>query len=227
MAADAPDAAPPRRLAAVAVTLGALGLGAFVLARAIDVFWVSLALQVAWFVLVSGGALLYARGRPGLLRPIAGALVVTGVAGGLAFFWTSARDVTVNEHVVTGVRAAASPPQAGAAVDVERAAGTFASLAHDTTGRAAVVDLAGGGRRLTLTGLRTANGPDLRVYVVPGGANGDGGVDGGTDLGALKGNIGTQQYDLPGDVPVDAGASVVIWCRAFTVAFGAAQLERS
>ena len=44
------------------------------------------------------------------------------------------------------------------------------------------------------------------------------------DLGALKGNRGNQQYELPtGFDP--SGQSVVIWCRAFSVAFAAAHLQ--
>jgi hypothetical protein len=137
---------------------------------------------------------------------------------------------------VTGVRAAevrpaGRPPAAETArparVNVERASGAFASLAHETTGRAAVVELARGGRRLTLTDLNTDNGPDLLVYLVPGSSNAEGNVEGGTSLGRLKGNVGTQQYVIPESVRVAGGASVVIWCRAFTVAFGVAELERT
>jgi hypothetical protein len=49
----------------------------------------------------------------------------------------------------------------------------------------------------------------------------DGGdVGAHVDLGPLKGNKGTQRYDLPAAAPL--GGSVVIWCRAFSVAFGSA-----
>ena len=49
-----------------------------------------------------------------------------------------------------------------------------------------------------------------------------GSVKDAVDLGGLKGNKGNQQYDVPAGA--EAGA-VVIWCRAFTVAFGTATLE--
>jgi hypothetical protein len=44
---------------------------------------------------------------------------------------------------------------------------------------------------------------------------------------APGGNKGTQQYSLPADLDVDRYSSVVIWCRAFTVGFAKAELQRS
>lgn len=216
--------------------LAALGIGFVVFGRFVDDFTLSLVLQAAWFALVAAGTLLFTRGRPGLRTPVLGTLAVCALVGAGTFYWTTIRDETVNETVVTGVKAGTDAPAAPAPeperpaapkVNVERASGAFASLAHETTGTAAVIDLADGGRRLTLTDLETDNGPDLFVYLVPGRSNAGGDVDGGTSLGRLKGNIGTQQYEVPEDVRIADGAAVVIWCRAFTVAFGVAQLERS
>jgi hypothetical protein len=73
---------------------------------------------------------------------------------------------------------------------------------------------------LTLVGFRTAAGPDLRVRIVPVTSRG---VGEGKDLGALKGNKGDQQYAVPAGSPT---GRVVIWCRAFSVAFGSADLQR-
>jgi len=50
-------------------------------------------------------------------------------------------------------------------------------------------------------------------------------VDGAVDLGALRGNRGDQEYALPADVDPAGIGRVVIWCRAFTVAFGEATLR--
>jgi hypothetical protein len=222
----------------VAVLLGVIGAGMLAFGRLVDDFTISVVLQTLWFAAVAAGALLYARRRPGLLRPVAGALAACAIVGAAGFWWTTIRDVEVNERVVTGVKASelapapAAPaaqdtPAAPAPVDVELASGSFASLAHQTSGTARVIDLADGGRRVTLTGLETDNGPDLRLYLVPGGSNPDGSVDGGVDLGRLKGNKGTQQYDVPAGTRISDGASVVIWCRAFTVAFGVAELQQS
>jgi hypothetical protein len=96
--------------------------------------------------------------------------------------------------------------------------GEFVALAHETTGTATVVRLADGSQVLTLTDFATDPGPDLRVNLVP-----DGTVDvtGAADLGPLRGNRGNQQYDIPPDAPTGA---VLIWCRAFSVGFGIAEL---
>jgi hypothetical protein len=96
--------------------------------------------------------------------------------------------------------------------------GRFRAAAHPTSGRAALIKDSDGSRVLTLTRFETDPGPDLRVYLVPGDGSS---VRGSVDLGALKGNKGNQQYAVPADAP--AGA-VVIWCRAFSVAFGSATL---
>ncbi len=46
-------------------------------------------------------------------------------------------------------------------------------------------------------------------------------------LGALKGNIGDQNYELPANVNLDKYQSVTIWCRRFGVNFGTAPLMRN
>ena len=48
-----------------------------------------------------------------------------------------------------------------------------------------------------------------------------------TQLGTLKGNIGNQQYALPATLELSDAATVVVWCRAFSVSFGAAVLRRT
>ena len=45
------------------------------------------------------------------------------------------------------------------------------------------------------------------------------------DLGALKGNIGNQNYTIPANVKLDEYKSVSIWCRRFAVNYGEASLE--
>jgi Electron transfer DM13 len=102
--------------------------------------------------------------------------------------------------------------------------GEFRGLAHDTSGTARVVTLEGGKRILRIEDLDTDNGPDLVVYLSPQPADGNGFGNGAVNLGKLKGNKGSQNYELPADVDPASFGSVVIWCKRFSVAFGAAPL---
>ncbi len=89
-----------------------------------------------------------------------------------------------------------------------------------------MVELPGGKRKLTLSDFETDPGPDLRVYVTTSDpANGD--LGDFRDLGALKGNVGNQQYDLSRGVDLKRYSTVVVWCRAFSVAFTSAPLRRA
>ena len=105
--------------------------------------------------------------------------------------------------------------------------GSFQRLAHETKGVATIYRLADGKRILRLTEFETSNGPDVRVYLVaaPDGKHDEIVKRGGfIDLGAMKGNRGNQNYDVPPDSDLSKYQSVSIWCRRFGVNFGAASL---
>jgi hypothetical protein len=193
-------------------------------------FRASIALTTAWFALCGATCLIVAVRAPAFRLPVlASFVVVASVIGGYLGL-TTLRDRVVDEQVVTGVRQsdpasvppASEPTAAARPRNVELLRGRFRSGEHSTSGTASVVQLADGRRFLTLTSFSTSPGPDLRVRLVPGDSQ-DGGATGAVDLGALKGNRGSQQYRIPADVRV-AGRSVVIWCRAFSVPFGSARL---
>jgi hypothetical protein len=93
---------------------------------------------------------------------------------------------------------------------------------YTVTGTAAVVTQVDGSRQLVLQELMSDNGPDLQLYLSP--VTG-GQVDGGVKLGPLKGNLGTQAYDLPPEVDLAQVSTVVIWCERFSRAFGSATLS--
>ena len=114
---------------------------------------------------------------------------------------------------------AAPPTTAGPVVTATGAFGSHNS--YTVTGTAAVVTQPDGSRQLVLQDLMSDNGPDLQLYLSP--VTG-GEVDGGVKLGPLKGNIGTQAYDLPADVDLGQVSTVVIWCERFSRAFGSATL---
>jgi hypothetical protein len=107
------------------------------------------------------------------------------------------------------------------------ASGSFQSLEHKTVGRASLLELPDGTRYLRFEDLATSNGPDLRVYLSEIPASDDWYAYGErfTDLGALKGNLGSQNYPVPDDVDLARYKSAVIWCRRFTVGFGVAPLR--
>jgi hypothetical protein len=46
------------------------------------------------------------------------------------------------------------------------------------------------------------------------------------DLGALKGNMGDLNYEIPATVDLASHRAVSIWCRRFGVNFGAAALAQ-
>jgi hypothetical protein len=147
-------------------------------------------------------------------------------------------DDRVDEPVPT-VAAAEPSPGAEAKTEKDRArenagpaiqllaSGSFRSYEHSTSGRARTIRLADGSRYLRLDRFETSNGPDVRVYLsaAPAGGPGDAFDDDYVELGVLKGNIGDQNYVIPPDVELGHFQSAVIWCKRFSVAFGAAPLD--
>jgi hypothetical protein len=188
-------------------------------------FGVAMALTVAWMGLAAAGCLLVAWRRRALRVPVLGAYLLSAVVLGAYLGRSTLVDDVVNERVVM-----ASPSAAERRVPGERPRnvllrrGDFEPVAHSVTGTATTIRRAGGGTVLTLTGFEVDNGPDLRVYVVAGPARDESEVDDFEDLGALKGNKGNQQYDIPRGLDLDRYATVVIWCRAFSVNFARAPL---
>lgn len=67
-----------------------------------------------------------------------------------------------------------------------------------------------------------ANGPDLYV-----GFGKDGEYLKGSEIGELKGNIGSQNYEVPEGINLEDYNEVWIWCRAFSVGFAKASLSPS
>lgn len=174
---------------------------------------------------------------------------------GLALFqpWKLVVDQTVNEAAPPGVAelAAGSDPGSGTtapgatspaaggtparsgAPPASRllARGDFISHEHRTTGSVRVVGLPDGRRVLRIENLDTSNGPDLRIWITdapvkPGRAGWFVFDDGRyVELGRLKGNKGSQNYDLPASVDLRQLDGLSIWCDRFNVSFGAAQLR--
>jgi hypothetical protein len=186
-------------------------------------FTLAMRLTAGWMAFAGLVALAIAFRSRAFRWPVLGTYAVTiAVIGGylsLSMF----RDDVVNEQVAV---AAPRAPTSSGPRNVLLSSGRFESVRHEAEGRAQVIELARGGRVLTLTSFEVDNGPDLRVYLVAGPATTEGEVDDFDDLGGLKGNVGNQQYEIPDDVDLERYSTVVIWCRAFSVLFARAPLEQ-
>jgi Electron transfer DM13 len=168
-----------------------------------------------------------------------GGLVIGVIVGVLV--WFQPQKLLIDHRVDEVLPAAGVPPataEGGSQTDqatipttrrapVTLASGAFRSLGHPTSGRAVALDLGEGRRFLRLDDSRTSNGPDLFVYlsVTPAGGRRDTFDDNFVSLGRLKGNQGNQNYEIAAGVDLRRHRSVVIWCRRFTYAFGAAPLR--
>jgi hypothetical protein len=193
------------RLLAVPVAAATVVAGLWVTGGLItDDFALAMWLTVAWMAAAGVAALAIARRSSAFRWPVLGAYLVTALAVGAYLAPSQLFDKEVNERVATGPA---------------RAAGVFEPVRHDAEGDARAV-----GDQLTLTGFEVDNGPDLRVYLVAGPAQGEEEVDDFVDLGGLKGNKGNQQYRIPAGTDLDRYSTVVIWCRAFSVLFARARL---
>ena len=121
---------------------------------------------------------------------------------------------------------------AGAAQAQEKAAkvlaqGEFHKADKAGSGTATIYQLADGKRVLRLTDFAVDNGPDLHVRLIAA----DDAKDtasvakaGHVELDKLKGNKGSQNYDVPANVDLSKYKVVSIWCNRFSVNFAAAPL---
>lgn len=158
-------------------------------------------------------------------------LIGVAVLAGAALWYLFRPDaLLVDRKVNEAFPAMAEPSSMGGSAMAEGSelvSGRFHSNAHETKGIATIYRLDDGRRVLRLTNFATSNGPDVRVYLVAAKDVHDEAAAkqaGFVDLGELKGNIGDQNYNVPADVDVNKYRAVSIWCRRFSVNFGAAPL---
>ena len=91
---------------------------------------------------------------------------------------------------------------------------------HDAQGVTYTIPLENGENVLRLEDFKSTNGPDLYVYLST-----DKHASDFVNLGELKANSGNQNYEIPNDVDLDKYNTVLIWCKAFGVLFGSAELS--
>jgi len=211
------------RFLLIPVVVGVLILGVWVTGGLItNDFTAAMLLSALWMGFAGLIAVGIAVRWPRLRLPVLAPYLVTALVIGAYLASETFIEDTVDENVAA---AGEAPAARGETRNEMLARGRFESVAHPTRGTATTIELARGGRVLTLTGFETDPGPDLRVYLVAGQARGEGDVDDFIDLGGLKGNQGDQQYKLPADADLRRHTTVVIWCRAFSVSFGRAPLR--
>jgi hypothetical protein len=196
----------PLAVATVMVVVGGLIVAAGLISND---FQVARAATGIWFAIVVIAAVVIWLRSPRLRIPVAAVALVTVLLAGAFTALTTLRDETVNEAISAGT------------TELE---GTFETRSHSTEGTARVIMGEDGKRVLALVDFKTDPGPDLFVYVFPE-RNEAKDIDGGTRVASLKGNVGNQQYTLPDDLELSDTPTVLIWCRVFSVPFGAANLS--
>jgi len=90
---------------------------------------------------------------------------------------------------------------------------------HNAEGQVVVFHLGDSSSILRLEDFKSTNGPDLYVYLSTDKAASD-----FVNLGRLKGNMGNQNYEIPQGTDLEKYDNVLIWCRAFSVLFGSAEI---
>ena len=101
-------------------------------------------------------------------------------------------------------------------------AGTFIGVndgIHNAEGIAYTIPLEDGSNVLRLEDFRSTNGPDLYVYLSV-----DSRASEFLNLGTLKANQGNQNYAIPEGADLSEYNKVLVWCKAFGILFGSAEL---
>src|SRR5580693_7592944 len=140
---------------------------------------------------------------------------IAAVVAFLAWYAFRPERLVVNRRVDE-----AMPAAPGSSSPQRLVSGQFYSILHPTAGTATIYRMGDGSRVLRFTGFSTSNGPDVHVYMVAS----DDAKDiatvqqaGFVDLGVIKGNVGDQN--------LAKYRAVSIWCKRFSVNFGAAALR--
>lgn len=150
-------------------------------------------------------------------------LITAAVAALLAWYVFRPERLVVNQRVNE-----AMPNSQSSSAPQPLTSGEFYSILHPTAGTATIYQTGDGARILRFTNFSTSNGPDVHVYLVAA----DDAKDiatveraGFMDLGVIKGNVGDQNYVLGNDLDLTKYRAVSIWCKRFSVNFGAAALR--
>ena len=196
-------------------------------------YYGSIVAGAVWFIVAGVTMSRLSKRRPDLRPWVRGAVVLTSLTAAFLFYWTSIRETTVNEQVVTGTPASDLALRAPATGHPDRPArptgpvqvykGDVESLAHSGDGRAAIVRLPDGDRKLTLTKFDIDPGPQVVVRLATSGSDGAS----YKGLGDLKGTKGNQQYGVSKSIDLRKYDTVIFWCVPFNQALAKADLRPS
>jgi branched-subunit amino acid transport protein len=111
----------------------------------------------------------------------------------------------------------AEPAAAPAASGPQRLrSGSFRGIDHRASGTVVIYRQPDGRYVVGLEDIDIQPGPDYDLYLVPGENRED--TKGGIRLGDLRGNRGTQFYEVPAGVNLENGPwTVLVWCQTFAV----------
>jgi hypothetical protein len=130
---------------------------------------------------------------------------------------TSTSTTTTTTDIAAPSAPTASPePAAGTAGPERLRSGPIKGIDHRASGTAAIYRAPDGRYVVGLEDIDIQPGPDYDLYLVPGEGRED--TKGGVRLGDLRGNRGTQFYEVPDGVDLGNGPwTVLVWCQTFAV----------
>jgi hypothetical protein len=98
---------------------------------------------------------------------------------------------------------------------------------HNAEGTAKEISLEDGRKFIRFENFKVTNGPNLFVYLATDNSYTNNSVSDFIEIGPLKANIGNQNYEIPDGTDLAKYNTVLIWCKAFSVLFGSAELKES
>jgi Electron transfer DM13 len=181
--------------------------------------------------LLAGWLLLSLVAAPRVLRNVAARAAVLSVVAGAAvavLVVPTLREHKVVEAFPTSKEATVAAPESASETPgdpippptaepqpVRVSTGELRGIDHDASGSASVFRRPDGSSVVALENIDIEPGPDYHVYVVRGADREQ--RDGATYLAGLRGNRGTQYYEVPREADPGEGWTVLVWCRAFGV----------